>query len=50
MSDEIKKFLELLREVVNGEGSWKERRQRIWDESDEQDKTNLAEFAAWFDE
>jgi len=45
---EYETFLFLLDKLVNGEGSWIARRQKLEDEASEDDKTNLREFAAWF--
>jgi hypothetical protein len=50
MSKEIETLLSLIDTIVNAEGTWKEKRDKIMDEASDNDKSNLAEFAGWFEE
>jgi hypothetical protein len=45
----IATLLELIAEAVQGDGTWREKAQAILAEATESDKTNLQEFATWFD-
>jgi hypothetical protein len=45
----IEKLLELISELVSGSGTWKEKRDSVLDEASSEDKTNLEEFASWYD-
>lgn len=50
----IEKLLELIGEAVNSTGGqhdpgWKEKRDRVLAEASDDDRTNLHEFAGWFD-
>lgn len=45
----VRTWLDTLREIVNGEGTWQDKRDAIWSEcSDDDDRSNLEEFAGWF--
>lgn len=46
---DIDKFLELLADIVSGEGSYTEKRDALLAAGDEADRVNLEEFASWFD-
>ena len=49
MEKHITILLEVLDKIVAGEGTWKEKRDKILDACSDDDKTNLYEFVAWFD-
>lgn len=50
-TQKIEKLLELIGEIVNAEkGSWNEKRDLVLNEASQEDKTNLLEFAGWFEE
>lgn len=49
--EEIVKLLELVGKAVNElNGSWSEKRDAVLAESSDEDRTNLEEFAGWFEE
>lgn len=50
MSNEIEKLLELIGDLVSGEGTWTEKRDRVLNNASENDKTNLNEFCGWFED
>jgi len=50
--DDINKLIELIDQAVNGDEhgtTWIEKRDAILRECTESDKTNLEEFAGWFE-
>ena len=48
---EVNKLIELIQDMVGiEEGSWKEKRDFILDNLDEEEKGALAEFLAWFED
>lgn len=48
--EEVEKLLELVGKAVNSGGTWKESAAAVLAEASDEDKTNLAEFASWFEE
>jgi hypothetical protein len=48
MQNRIAILLELIAEVINGPGVWKEKRAAILNEATKSDRTNLEEFSSWF--
>lgn len=49
-TSEIQKLLEYITIVVNGNGSYAEKREKILDNATDDDKTALFEFVSWFPE
>jgi hypothetical protein len=46
----LTKFLDLLDEIVNeAEGAWSDKRDALLAICDDKDKSNLEEFAGWFE-
>jgi len=46
---EIETFFTILDNIMRAGGTWKEKRDMLLAEASDDDKTNLDEFAAWFD-
>ena len=46
---EVRKLLDIISTVVNEEGSYFEKHDAILAECSDNEKTNLHEFASWFD-
>jgi hypothetical protein len=44
----IRNLFDAIAEMVNADGSWKDKQYVILNQADEQDKIWLAEFANWF--
>ena len=49
MEKDIIALLEAISDIVNAEGNWQEKKNKILENATESDKTNLYEFVAWFD-
>jgi hypothetical protein len=45
----IERFLEMLTEIVGDNMPWKEKREHILGLASPDEKTNLEEFASWFE-
>jgi len=49
-SDKVARLLDLLNDLVNEPGTWREKKAALESQASDDDKTNLAEFAAWWSE
>jgi hypothetical protein len=47
---QIENLLDMIEHVVKGEGDWRSKRKAILDVAEDDERTNLEEFATWFAE
>jgi len=49
MENHIQAMLDAMHEIVSGEGSWQEKKNKILESASEDQKTDLYEVIAWFE-
>lgn len=47
--NKYEQLLKFISEIVNSEGSYSEKRDAVYENASDDDKTNLAEFCSWFE-